>query len=374
MMNENAKMNLKNFLEGDNEIFNVKASSCIFTKINLNEDMIAFYNAHTYFTEVLINKYESNLVFIFFPKKKTILFVPNSDCYYVREFLGGNDICKNNSDIANILGFKCVYQEDTAKKIEEIYRNKEISSLFEKYPDFEALPKAVQTTAIEHRKYYLKDYYDTDGGYSSREKEQVLTGEKVEFFMAIPKVNAFKLATTAILEGEEKAIQLLEAEMTEEETSKLVDSLASYYLHMQGLKEAEKELSENEKRKRTLYNATCKVDAEQLTVVYDAKKVLADLLPVREKVESDSTMGYSRKQVWKKIFKYLDTHEELIFKVNRDRGFSVTSEFIQPWYTNMTNKPVFGLEHYGHIPSEMGKVLDNLDSLIDIKYRNKSII
>ena len=162
--------------------------------------------------------------------------------------------------------------------------------------------------------------------------------------------------------------------MTEEEKSKLVDSLASYYLHMQGLKEAEKELSENEKRKRTLYNATCKVDAEQLTVVYDAKKVLADLLPVREKVESDSTMGYSRKQVWEKIFKYLDTHEELIFKVNRDRGFSVTSEFIQPWYTNMANKPVFGLEHYGHITSEMGKVLDNLDSLIDIKYRNKSII
>ena len=40
----------------------------------------------------------------------------------------------------------------------------------------------------------------------------------------------------------------------------------------------------------------------------------------------------------------------------------------------MSNKPVFGLERYDHIPIEMEKALDNLDSLIDIKYRNKSIL
>ena len=100
--------------------------------------MAPYYQLFSYFV---------SLIFIF------ELFV------FVYSLLGFNQKdSKNNSDIANILGFKCVYQEDIAKKIEEIYRNKEISSLFEKYPDFEALPKAVQTTAIEHRKYYLKDY------------------------------------------------------------------------------------------------------------------------------------------------------------------------------------------------------------------------
>ena len=369
------KINMvKSFLEGKEDIFVDKETENIFSKIHLNEDMFGFYVAHTYTNpDELVNKYESNLVFVYFPKKETVLFCPHSEIYHIQQLFGGYSICRDKQDVADALNCRSFVQTDIVEQLQNKYFEEQKNALLAKYPNFDSLPEDVKTFAIESRKTNLKEYYGTKNSFSSDERETALQGEKRNFSFKLPKVDDFLLTTTAILKGEREAINLLVSEETKEDKETRILLLASYYLHLQGIKEAEENLSENDKKKRIFYQATRKVDAKQFTVVYDSKKLLDNLLPVREKLKTE-VLGYSRRKVWEKIFAYLDSHNELVFKADKDRGFSVINEFIEPWYTDMSNKTVFGLDRYDHIPMELEKALDNLDSLIDIKFRNKSIL
>ena len=251
MKMENVSM-VKAFLEGnENILFNAKTSD-VFSKIHLGDDMFALYEGHIYTSpDELINKYDSKIVFIFFPKKKSVLFVPHSEIYHIQQLFGGYTVCKNKEDVAEFLGYSSFSQKELVEQIQNKYWDEQKTSLLAKYPDFDSFPEDVKTSAIENRKHFLKDYYGTEETFSSDEREKALRGEKRSFSFEIPKVDAFKLATTAILGNEREAINLLVDEETEEDMQKRISSLASYYLHLQGVKKAEENLSENTGRWRS---------------------------------------------------------------------------------------------------------------------------
>lgn len=372
MMN-NQENFVKNFLEGMETctFSNKDNNKFILSKIPLNEDkdIVGFYFAKSYYYDSLPQKFESEFVFVFFRKQKAVMFTPYSQTYYLERFLDFPYDQHGESLIADALGYKGFNQKDIADRIKLEYKNSQLSKLLSDFPDFDSLPDGVKETALNKRNKGLAGC-GSEKKYFSSERTSALLGETNNFHIDIPDVDDFALAFEYVLGGIENASSLLRNKETEESKNTAISNLADYYLRQRGIEEAKNDMSENDKKKMTWFNAVSKTSAKELTVIYDAKKVAERLADVREHL---GEYTYCSKEMWGKIFSYLDKHEQIVFKVSKD-GFCVTGNFIQTSHTNMTNKDVFGLSRYSYIPTEIDHALDDLGNLIDIRFRNKTIL
>ena len=362
---------VKNFLEGNDTCVVLDTGNCnvILPKIPLSESVVGFYVARNYRDAFLPEKFESEFVFAFFPKKKAVLFTPSSHSYYMERTLDFScDRRHQNSDIADALGYKVFEQENIAETTKGEYKKNRLERILSDFPDFDSLPDDVKEEALENRNKILSSGDKKD--FLPNERMAALLSESEDFRIYIPDMDDFALACEYVLYGKGKALSLLESKETEESKREVLLDLAYYYLRQSGIEKAKQSMSENDKKKMAWGNAVSNTHAKELTVIYDAKKIADRLADVRERMDEYS---YGRKETWKKIFAYLDKNEQLVFKVSKD-GICVTDRFIRTYHTDMTNKHVFGLSRYAHIPSEFDVILDDLDNLVDIRYRNKTIL
>ena len=308
-------------------------------------------------------KFSSELIFYFFKEEKAVVYHRNCAYWDMALALGINPeerLPSRNEVPLEVLGYKCFEFGDVCNQVEKAYMDETRKRLFAKYPNFDALPTEIQDKALKKRGIPRQ-------GYTSGDKSMVLRGMSPFLKVYVPFQNdKHDLVWTFVTKGKMAAVEILMDNTSKDEQKDLLVSAGVLFKIQEGMKLAEESLTEAERQRKEWVSGIEKVNGKTVSVIYDSKKILSALTEYREMAQKDD--------VWQKVFNYLDTHDQLVFKAEVASGFDVTSDrFICPYHTDMSTKKVFGLGSYTSTPLEFDQSLGNMDALVDIQFRGKSV-
>lgn len=354
-----------NFLEGNETLFNFKDKwYCL--KIPMGDGLIA---VHVGDNEIEDKKLKFSQFFLADTDRK--LIIENTD--YIdfhfsnfKSWLYGNSVRLNDKfiplrEISERLGYKHYNPYDVGHEVLDGYK-KLSEKLMKDYPDLESVLKDLPQDKREVIR---------SKELSKEARNEILRGEEnAEFTMTQPyKTDNFALTMQVINEGMEKAVNDFYSEML----AKNLMNLGIYYKHKELAKEYMGNLDPVMKKKLCLVKAVKDSKAKTVTMVYNTGKIKQHIRDIQDDLKGSAPYWY--KNAWEKISNYLDKHDKLVFKANTYYiGLVLADKFLMLNETDIASKNVLDIG-YSHLPYDFEKLVENnVDDIVDIRYRNKSIL